>query len=728
LAGEELKDDVEDVRSTIQKYFIVNDIRYDSEAFAYFVQLNPRTLEEDFDNLRRELLDLDYVPMLLRERSGFIVYVTRKPVREYRSIVVNVAFLIATIFTTVFAGMMFVSSYWEIDIWSMEAVGLGALFFAAPLMFILGIHEMGHYIMARRHRVAASLPFFLPAPPILGTFGAFISLREPIHSKRALIDIGIAGPIAGFVAAIFITILGLRLSALDPQPVADDVAGSLILGTPLIFQLISTLVPTPDDILIHPTAFAGWVGFLVTFLNLLPAGQLDGGHIMRAMLGDKARWAGYITVGAMFFISATFNYFGWIVFIIFILFVFQHPPPLNDVSPLPPSRWIMGAGAILILLICFVPVPIEPFPVNPDLDLHMLDQDLNTGINESVNATLVLINNGNGRFPVHLKLLEDHGWNVSWDEGIKWKDKRDDFQEMQLPKDPKTNFTTYVNFTVTPGPNANQGDRKSFEVIVAYENEAERDVTHFPKFTVTVGWIEVEETPGRSDLTVGILQDYEVKFKNLVHPHPNASTDFNLSFALLDGIDHAITFANITALTVEELYEVESIESLSLGDNETAALRVWLYAPPGTEEREGQLVELTVSLADEPNVTSSLDFTLDVYGPPVITIEPLYPTVSFVKNTEKEVFYRVVSDGHMDVRARFTFNFSNEWDDVNWTIVENADEERTIEAGSNQTWSLKIYATGEVGTETDLVITVSHEPEWELIESPPIRLRVTLTA
>ncbi len=727
MSGEELKDDVEIVRSTIQKYFIVNDIRFDSEAFAYFVQLNPRTLEEDFDDLRRELLDQGYVPMLLRERGGFIVYVTRKPIREYRSIVVNVGFLIATIFTTVFAGMMFVSSYWEIYIWSWEAVGLGALFFAAPLMFILGIHEMGHYLMARRHRVAASLPFFLPAPPILGTFGAFISLREPIHSKRALIDIGIAGPITGFVAAIFITVLGLRLSALDPQPVADDVAGSLILGTPLIFQLISAIVPTPDDILIHPTAFAGWVGFLVTFLNLLPAGQLDGGHIMRAMLGDKARWAGYITVGAMILISAVFNYFGWLVFVFFILFVFQHPPPLNDISPLPPSRWLMGFGAVFIMLICFVPVPIEPFPVNPDLDLHMLDQDLNTGINESVNATLVLINNGNGRFPVNLKLLEDHGWNVTWDEGIKWRDKRDDFREMELRKDPDTNFTTFINFTVTPGPTAKEGDRKSFEVIVAYEDEDGRDVSHFPKFTVTVGWILEEETPGRSELTAGILKDFKVKFKNVVHPHPDATTAFNLSLALPEGIDHVITLANVTALTVEELYEIDSIESLNLDDNESTVLRIWLYAPPDTEDQEDQLVELTVSLSNEPNVTASLAFTLDIYRLPIITLEPFYPTVSFLKNTEKEVFYRAVSDGHVDLRARFTFNFSNEWDHVNWTIVENGDGEIMVKPGENTTLSIKIYATGEVGTETDLVLTVSYEPEWELIQAPSIRLRVTLT-
>ena len=205
---EELGITVSLLRSTIQRYFIVNDVRFDREAFAFFIQLDPRTLEQNFDDMRRELLDLGYLPMLLKERAGHIIYVTRIPSREFRGLGVNIALLIATIFSTIFAGMLFVAAYEDIPFWSWQAAGLGALYFALPIMAILGVHEMGHYLMAKKHRIAASLPFFIPAPTILGTFGAFISLREPIHSKRALIDIGFAGPIVGFVAAVFVTILG----------------------------------------------------------------------------------------------------------------------------------------------------------------------------------------------------------------------------------------------------------------------------------------------------------------------------------------------------------------------------------------------------------------------------------------------------------------------------------------------------------------------------------------
>ena len=458
------------VKSTIQKYFIVNDVRYDHEAFAFFIQIDPRTLEEGFDDLRREMLDLGFVPMLLKERSGYIIYVTRKPEKQYRSIYVNLAFLVVTIITTIIAGMAFVASYEDIPFSTLEAVYKGALFFAAPLMFILGVHEMGHYFMARRHRVAASLPFFIPAPPILGTFGAFISLREPIHSKKSLMDIGFGGPIAGFITAVFITILGLKLSAWDPHPVGDDASAYWVLGTPLVYDLLTRLVPTPSNVLIHPTAFAGWVGFLVTFLNLLPAGQLDGGHITRALFGDKAKFVGWSTVVAMLIIIYVFKYPGWLVFIMFIILFMNHPPPLNDISPLPPSRVIAGLAAFIMLMVCFVPAPFIPTELEPSIEVEFEDPALNVGLGGSINATLLVNNTGNTAVTARIKVQEYHGWNLTMDDKVRIGDNRDDWGKVVFTKDRSTNFMTIINMTITPPDTATVGQRETFTLESTYED------------------------------------------------------------------------------------------------------------------------------------------------------------------------------------------------------------------------------------------------------------------
>jgi membrane-associated protease RseP (regulator of RpoE activity) len=235
------------------------------------------------------------------------------------------------------------------------------------------VHELSHYLAAKRHGVAASLPFFLPAFPPLGTFGAFISMRDPIPDRKALLDIGVSGPIAGFIMAICVTITGVWLTDYWHIPVPANSGGLLYLGSPVLFDVIWRAVGPSGNYLMHPTAFAGWVGFLVTSLNLLPAGQLDGGHVARALFGEKSRYAGYAAVVILGILSlVSFNidpvtgalvigqgYFGWIVFIFLIIFLgLFHPPPLNDLTRLDARRKGLGALAILILFVAFVPVPI----------------------------------------------------------------------------------------------------------------------------------------------------------------------------------------------------------------------------------------------------------------------------------------------------------------------------------------------------------------------------------
>jgi membrane-associated protease RseP (regulator of RpoE activity) len=723
VAGEELKKSVEQVRETISRHFHVTDVRYDQEAFAFFVQVHPPALEAEFDDLRRELLDAGFIPTLLKERGGHIIYVTRRPDKKFRGLGVNIAFLIATIATTIFAGMVFVSSYDGIELLSLESIWKGALYFAAPLMLILGIHEMGHYLMARHHRVAASLPFFLPAPPILGTFGAFISLREPIPSKRVLLDIGVAGPIAGFVTAIVVTVLGLQLSAWNPRPTGDDASVYVVLGTPLVYQLIQTLVPTPSDILIHPTAFAGWVGFLVTFLNLLPAGQLDGGHISRALFGDKARYVGYFVVAAMVLTSIITGYWGWIVFIIFILLMFAHPPPLNDISPLPPTRYIAGAGAIIMLLICFVPVPIAASPFNPSLDSHMVQSDINVPPDGWANATVVFNNTGNTRFDVEVELQEDHGWNVTFDARLKdvTGHKRD---VLNLRKDKSTNFTTYLNLTLRPPGGADLGERETFTIGIYYQDGGGTWHPSFEKFTATVGWFELKDAPGLTHVAIDTMTDVPVTIKSRVHDGEGADpVPFSMALVLPPGIEGTVTEANRTELTVQEMRAGQPLGGVALRDNETATVRVWLYAAPGTPVGDGLVANLSVR-PNGTNATGRVTLPFDVVNPIFdVGIIPSSDDVEFQKGVQKTVAFQLVSRSTVDVTVRLNYTI----DSANFTIVSRVDE-IVLPPGADLTKSITIDPSGEVGAASTLVVSITYGPEWNRRASAAIGLLITMPA
>jgi membrane-associated protease RseP (regulator of RpoE activity) len=694
------------LRSTVQKYFIVNDVRHDQEAYAFFIQMDPRTLEGDFDDLRREMLDLGFVPMLLKEKPGYIVYVTRKPERAYRSINVNVVFLIATIVTTIIAGMSFVASYEDIPFWSLENAGKGALFFALPLMFILGVHEMGHYFMARRHRVAASLPFFIPAPPILGTFGAFISLREPIHSKRALLDIGFAGPIVGFVAALFVTVLGLKLSAWDPHPVADDASAYFILGTPLIYDLLTRLVPTPVDVLIHPTAFAGWVGFLVTALNLLPAGQLDGGHIVRALFGDRSRYVGWVTVVGMVLVAWTFGYVGWIVFIIFILFVLQHPPPLNDISPLPPDRGFVGFSAFMLLIVCFVPAPFIAPDLQPGIEVGFEDPDLNVALGDAFNATLLIDNTGNTRLTVQVKLLEDHGWNVTFpkQKDLTLSKSNPLLVFITAGKDRSTNYTTRLVMTITPKEGARSYERVDFIFEVAYENENGRVRVLRPKLTVTVGWMDPTVRDGLVE--VGSPTAIPVSFRNWVYHSNGSETLWDLDLDIPGDLDFTLTNDSVGDLTAEEVGRVSPLASVRLGNNDTAALLVWIFAPNGTPQTLDVPVLLGATLAEDParvfHLTFSVDMVPALYNVSLISFSNAY-YFDYASKETKYIPFRVVSNSTVPV----TFDIGYEFDEANWTATEK-DGTGSLGPGEFRDYHIILSVVGEVGARSDLVITIDY--------------------
>lgn len=243
-------------------------------------------------------------------------------------------------------------------------VVLPGLQFSIPLMIILLAHEMGHYLACRRHRLDATLPFFLPLPvPLgIGTLGAFIRIRTPIVSKRELLDVGAAGPLAGFLATLPFLLIGVALS----QPVAKlPDTGYILFGDPLLFKVLSHLlhaeVAAGGDLFIHPTGFAAWVGLLVTALNLLPFGQLDGGHVTYAMFGPlhrRAAWPALLVLVALGFLWTGW----WIWAVIALVMGVRHPRVADEPYPLDPRRMRLGWACIIIFILCFTPQPITLVP------------------------------------------------------------------------------------------------------------------------------------------------------------------------------------------------------------------------------------------------------------------------------------------------------------------------------------------------------------------------------
>jgi len=262
-----------------------------------------------------------------------------------------------TVLTTLFAGAMQRGG----DPFTHPADLALGIPFSFTLMTILGVHEMGHYLTARRHGVAVTLPYFIPMPvSFIGTMGAFIRIRQQIPTKRALIDIGASGPLAGFVVAIVAVAVGIPLS----HPVAATapaLSGGVQLGDSLIFaglvKLFGTPLPEGSDLLLHPAAFAGWVGLFVTCLNLLPVGQLDGGHVAYAVWGRRQRVVSWLVVAALL-VAGVIGWKGWLVWgvLIFILGT-GHPPTFDEYRPLDPRRRRLGWLSLVVFVLTFTPNP-----------------------------------------------------------------------------------------------------------------------------------------------------------------------------------------------------------------------------------------------------------------------------------------------------------------------------------------------------------------------------------
>ena len=283
----------------------------------------------------------------------------------------NVAMFVATVLTTLYAG----------TIWYYQPVRgpldlLAGWPFALAVLGVLGVHELGHYALSRYHDVQASLPYFIPVPTYIGTFGAVIKMKGRIPDRKALFDIGVAGPLAGLAAAMVVAVVGLHL---DPIAVPEAVLRSedavrIELGYPPLLGFLAwvtgeRLTYADPSVAASPVIFGAWVGLFVTFLNLMPVGQLDGGHISRAMLGERARSVAALVPAALFSLAgylylfrdvsanAPFLWTFWGLLALGLAYVGPTTPIFDD--PLDGKRTAIGALTFLLGLLCFTPVPIE---------------------------------------------------------------------------------------------------------------------------------------------------------------------------------------------------------------------------------------------------------------------------------------------------------------------------------------------------------------------------------
>lgn len=329
------------IKEHISNYFTVKDYYMDDKSFYFTIyNYDPKS----FENLVDELDKMGYVPFLKEKGNFYEINVFKKRKHGKSNTNINIALLIVTIITTVFAGYFF---------------GGGKLIdgiaFSIAIMSIIGGHETAHYLAAKKHGVKATLPYFIPAPTLIGTFGAVINVKSPIPNKNALFDLGVSGPLVGIVITIPVFIIGIYLSTLVPMQ-KDTIVfmPSILMG--LIANFIFPEVPYGYMVSLHPVAFAGWVGIVITMLNLMPVAFLDGGHISRSLFSEKVhRYISYVGIAVTFLL-------GWIpmgvLMIIIMFWSKKHPGALDHVTKLTKRRKILAVVTLIVFILCLSPIPL----------------------------------------------------------------------------------------------------------------------------------------------------------------------------------------------------------------------------------------------------------------------------------------------------------------------------------------------------------------------------------
>ncbi len=273
-----------------------------------------------------------------------------------RRYLLNIVLFIGTVVTTLIAGAL------QAGVNPLESFSnlLRGCPFSFTIMAILLSHEMGHFFASKRHGLDATLPYFIPAPTIMGTFGAIIRMRSPVWHKKALLDIGAAGPLAGMVVTIPALIYGLSISEVK---VVEAAGAGIRLGDSLLLSFLTQFMfgelPKGHEIFLHSVAFAGWIGLLVTSMNLLPIGQLDGGHIAYALFGRYQEGVSRMVLAGLFAVGILW-WNGWLVWAaLSIVFGLRHPPPVYPMISLNKVRRLIGVLCLIIFVLTFVPVPVS---------------------------------------------------------------------------------------------------------------------------------------------------------------------------------------------------------------------------------------------------------------------------------------------------------------------------------------------------------------------------------
>lgn len=379
--------------SLVQRVFRIEDVTLGDLQKGWLVRYRGLLLSDDsaaaYDLLAESVRGYGLTPLFRKEGNLHLIYLAPSiPEAKKRLPTTNIILFILTVFSVMLAGATPEgtppNTQGEQMLWLLRSILTGWPF-ALSLLGILLAHEFGHYLMSRHHKTAATLPYFIPLPfSILGTMGAFIQMQAVPKNKRILFDIGVAGPLAGMVVAIPVLFLGLYLSELGavlPAPGGFIEGNSLLYliskylvfgqwlpapadtnGLPLLqhwIQYFFTGSPVPfggTDVFIHPVAFAGWAGLLVTALNLIPVGTLDGGHITYALFGEKIRKAYPFILAVLAVLGLVWStWWFWAVLLLWLGRV--HAEPLDQITELDPRRRAVGALAIVLFILVFSPVP-----------------------------------------------------------------------------------------------------------------------------------------------------------------------------------------------------------------------------------------------------------------------------------------------------------------------------------------------------------------------------------
>ncbi|MHB8633485.1 MAG: site-2 protease family protein [Thermoplasmatota archaeon] len=462
---------IPDLRAVVERHFRVYEAREERHggevaARIFCVMFPAGEFDRRFGALQADVKAVDPGLMAFMRRDGGedVLYIARKPPPAPRDTALTVTLFVLTILTTTMAGVLYWHGYAKSrdmaqisDFWDPSQLGMGLLTFALPLALILGAHEAAHAWAAKRHGLKPGFPKFIPFPPVplpIGTLGAWMNTREAMSDRKALFDVGASGPIAGFIVALPLLLLGMHLTGATHQPIPDfghpdftsdrsyKVAtsegksvlnftsaspgifsftvhapaqaqgswsysleadtlltsgnttsthldgrldpgkserrtltippnataasitvtwdsGLIHFGDPLVVQLVDRVWPTNDNFLTHPTFFAAWVGMLLTGIQLLPVGQLDGGHVARALFGDRMRYVAWVALAVLAGLSLWGGTGTWVLIGLFLIILgVGHAPPLNERTGLGRARVAVAVGLLALFLLTFVVRPI----------------------------------------------------------------------------------------------------------------------------------------------------------------------------------------------------------------------------------------------------------------------------------------------------------------------------------------------------------------------------------